>query len=130
MAVGAVISDGKGRVLLLRRRQSPFMGGRYEIPGGVVEEGEDLFQALKREVREETGLEVRAVACHLGSHDFLSRRGLRMRRHDFAVLAEGIVRVCPKEHDRHQWSAPASERNVTENTRVALSAYMRTSASS
>jgi 8-oxo-dGTP diphosphatase len=52
VVVGALIRDG-GRVLLLHRRD-----GTWTTPGGWVERGETWRDALRREVREETGLEV------------------------------------------------------------------------
>ncbi len=52
---GVVFLDG--RVLLIRRRFDP-MAGRWSIPGGAVEVGERLDEALAREMREETGLDV------------------------------------------------------------------------
>ena len=52
---GVLIRDG--RVLLIRRGKPPLYG-RWVVPGGTVELGESLEQALVREMREETGLEV------------------------------------------------------------------------
>jgi ADP-ribose pyrophosphatase YjhB (NUDIX family) len=56
LGVGAVIFVGD-RVVLIRRRQPP-MQGEWSIPGGSVELGESLEGALRREMREETGLEI------------------------------------------------------------------------
>ncbi|MGY1807294.1 NUDIX hydrolase [Blastococcus sp. SYSU D00669] len=59
--VGAVVRDGAGRLLLIRRGQEPSRG-LWSLPGGRVEPGETAEQAVVREVREETGLDVRAGA--------------------------------------------------------------------
>ena len=56
-AVGAIIRDEHGRLLLIRRGRPPG-AGRWSIPGGRVEPGESDAAALAREVREETGLAV------------------------------------------------------------------------
>lgn len=57
VGVGAVLIHD-GRVLLIRRGTEP-LRGRWVVPGGRVEAGETLEAALVREVLEETGLEVR-----------------------------------------------------------------------
>ncbi len=56
-SVVACIVDEKGRVLLTRRCIEPFCG-LWVMPGGKVDHGEPLLQALHREVREEVGIEV------------------------------------------------------------------------
>jgi mutator protein MutT len=56
VAVGAVIIDGD-RVLLVKRANEP-LKGEWSLPGGAVEIGEPLEEALAREVREETCLDV------------------------------------------------------------------------
>jgi 8-oxo-dGTP diphosphatase len=57
--VGAVIKDGAGRLLLIKRGHEPGKG-LWSIPGGRIEPGESDEAALVREVREETGLVVTA----------------------------------------------------------------------
>ncbi|MEM2896168.1 MAG: NUDIX hydrolase [Candidatus Bathyarchaeia archaeon] len=59
VGVGAVIKK-KGYVLLVKRRYDPGKG-LWSIPGGLVELGETVQEAVKREVREETGLEVEVI---------------------------------------------------------------------
>ncbi|HEX6495523.1 MAG TPA: NUDIX hydrolase [Acidobacteriaceae bacterium] len=55
--VGAVVLDGDGRVLLVRRGQQPLLG-EWSLPGGALELGERLEDGVRREVQEETGLDV------------------------------------------------------------------------
>lgn len=63
-AVGAVVVDRAGRVLVVRRGRPPGVGD-WSLPGGRVETGESLEQAVVREVYEETGVRARVV-CALG----------------------------------------------------------------
>ncbi len=57
--VGAVIVKGD-KVLLVRRGREPLLG-QWSLPGGAVELGESLEQAIVREVKEETGLAIAPV---------------------------------------------------------------------
>lgn len=57
LGVGALIFDGD-RILMVERGGEPLKGW-WSIPGGLVETGESIDQAVRREVREETGLDVR-----------------------------------------------------------------------
>jgi ADP-ribose pyrophosphatase YjhB (NUDIX family) len=59
--VGAVVHDAAGRLLLIQRGHDPHRGS-WTLPGGRVEGGETPEQAIVREVREETGLDVRVGA--------------------------------------------------------------------
>jgi len=58
VGVGAVIFDGDC-VLLVKRGREP-LKGQWSLPGGAVDVGETLDQAIAREVKEETGLDVEA----------------------------------------------------------------------
>jgi ADP-ribose pyrophosphatase YjhB (NUDIX family) len=59
VGVGALIFEG-GRILLAQRGKAPLMG-QWSLPGGLVETGESLKSAVRREVLEETGLEVKPL---------------------------------------------------------------------
>ena len=74
---GVLIRDGK--VLLIRRGKPPLYG-RWVVPGGTVELGESLEQALVREMREETGLEVVPLEI-LTVFDRIERDGDRVVYH-------------------------------------------------
>jgi ADP-ribose pyrophosphatase YjhB (NUDIX family) len=57
----AIVFDDAGRVLLARRAREPDRG-KWDVPGGFVEEGEDPLAALRRELLEETSLTVEPIA--------------------------------------------------------------------
>jgi ADP-ribose pyrophosphatase YjhB (NUDIX family) len=56
VTAGAIVTDARGRVLLLRHRFRP--GSGWGVPGGFMETGEQADETLRRELREEIGLEV------------------------------------------------------------------------
>lgn len=59
VGVGALIVDGQGRLFLARRGpMAKNERGLWEFPGGAVERGERLADALRREIREEYGIEI------------------------------------------------------------------------
>jgi 8-oxo-dGTP diphosphatase len=69
VAVGAVVRDHAGRLLVIRRARPP-AEGRWTVPGGRVEGGERVAEAVAREVREETGLTVE-VGPLVGVHEII-----------------------------------------------------------
>jgi 8-oxo-dGTP diphosphatase len=58
-AIGVVRRGGK--VLIAKRPAGKHLGGCWEFPGGAVEQGETAEEAVVRELREETGLDVRVT---------------------------------------------------------------------
>jgi ADP-ribose pyrophosphatase YjhB (NUDIX family) len=64
LSVDAAVFDESGRLVLIQRADN----GAWAMPGGAAEVGETPAEAVAREVREETGLEVRAVQL-LGIYD-------------------------------------------------------------
>ena len=92
------------KVLLVRRREDDFLGGIYEFPGGKVEDGEGLADALIREVREETGLRVGGIGRYLGFFDYDSEDSERRRVFNFHVDVRGALEIRLREHDRFVWA--------------------------
>ena len=62
----AIVLNDAGEVLLTKRAIEPFLG-YWDLPGGFCQAGESLDEAVRRELREETGLEV-AVERMIGSY--------------------------------------------------------------
>jgi 8-oxo-dGTP diphosphatase len=93
VGVGAIIL-GRDRVLLVERAGEP-LTGYWSLPGGVLEVGESLHDGVRREVREETGLEVEP----LGIFEVFERinRDGRGRTEYHYVLVDYMCRVTGGE---------------------------------
>ncbi len=101
LVVGAAVVR-HGRVLATRRTRPASAAGRWELPGGKVEPGEEPHDAVVREVSEELGCVVR-VTGPLDAPDVEIRPGLVLR----AVLAELVDgEPVPREHDALRWLGP------------------------
>jgi mutator protein MutT len=102
IAAHAVITDRRGRLLLLRRPEtSEDNPGRWEFPGGKIDPGEGIHDALVREVREETGLEARPGRL-LGAGDQERREGRVVHLVLGAVAPDREVALS-EEHDAYRW---------------------------
>jgi 8-oxo-dGTP diphosphatase len=102
LCVGAAIFRGDQLLLLRRAPSQRFLPGAWDIPGGHVEDGETLVEALRREVREETRLPVKigrpfhawtyGVRGRVVEVDFLGRTTSRL-----------VPRLNPREHSEFAW---------------------------
>lgn len=73
VAVAIIWDVDRGRLLVARRPADKHVGGMWEFPGGKCEAGESIESALRREIREELGIEVtilgsRSLAVHRYEH--------------------------------------------------------------
>jgi ADP-ribose pyrophosphatase YjhB (NUDIX family) len=108
LAVSAAVFR-KGRVLIVRRARAPLIG-HFSLPGGVVEVGETLVEAVARELMEEVG--VAAEIIGFNRHvEAIAREGDRVRTH-FIIASfvarwiSGEARVSD-EVDAVDWIDPA-----------------------
>ena len=88
-AVGAIIIKD-GHILLIKRGAEPSYG-KWSVPGGHIELGETIENALKREVLEETGLGVE-ISRLAGVYDLIARDGENIEHHYVIIefLAEAV----------------------------------------
>jgi len=92
-SVVACVIDAVGKVLLTRRTVEPF-NGLWVMPGGKIDHGEPILQALHREVREEVGIEVRVE----GLLDAYEHIGVGSNGDHFVIL---YYRAVPLSLDLH-----------------------------
>jgi 8-oxo-dGTP diphosphatase len=112
-AVGAVVVDPQGRILLVRRARPPAQGS-WTLPGGKVERGETAEAAIVREVHEETGLSIHIVAG-LGAEE-LERDGFAYRIEEhLAVCSHGGIPVAGDDAADARWV----DRSELESLHVA-----------
>ena len=120
----ALVTDDRGRLLLARRAFEPFLGC-WDTPGGFVEEGEHPLDALRRELLEETALEVEPVSfigCWMdvygdaaAAQTTLNLTGRRVSRRGTLAPADDVAELA--------WFAP--DELPDQTTGVAFSETSR-----
>ena len=104
--VGAFIFNAKGELLLLQSHKWP---GRYVVPGGHVELGERLEEAVVREAKEETGLDVRDLEF-INFQQFIYDPAFWKKRHfiffDYACQTDGTNVQLNDEAEGFVWAEP------------------------
>ncbi len=123
--VGAIITNEKGQIFLAKRKQDDFMGGIYEIPGGKANKGENIYDTLVREIKEETNLTIKKVTSYIGQFDYLSSSCKKCRQFNFKVEVTGGP-VLLTEHDTYKWinlEEVNDESNISPELRHALLVY-------
>ncbi|HZK05981.1 MAG TPA: NUDIX domain-containing protein, partial [Actinomycetaceae bacterium] len=101
VVAAAIIADG--RLLAAERSSPPALAGQWELPGGKVENGEEPVAALRREIREELGVELviggRVPAPDGGDWPVLGGHLMRVWRCELAVGQPEPL----QDHSRLSW---------------------------
>jgi 8-oxo-dGTP diphosphatase len=122
VGVGAVILDGY-KILLEKRKNAPSKG-KWSVPGGLVELGEDVKEAVIREVKEETCLDVyEPRLVDVVNYVSLSDRGAVVYHYvilDYLVTVKGGDAKAASDADALKWVPfnEVEEYDLTESFRL------------
>jgi ADP-ribose pyrophosphatase YjhB (NUDIX family) len=124
--VGALVENSRGEILLVRTYK---WGDRYSLPGGKIERGETQEAALRRELREETGLEVHNIRFLLvqdciDSPEF--HRPAHMLLLNYHCRADGMEVRLNDEAQSYGWVTPrdALRLDLNEPTRRLIEHFL------
>ncbi|WLS47089.1 NUDIX domain-containing protein [Micromonospora profundi] len=119
---GALIVGHDGRIFFQRR--SPhrrLFPNCWDIVGGHLEPGEDVDEALRREITEETGWLLSHVLGPVGEYHYVGDDGLARIEHDFLVRVDGDLAHPTLEagkHTEYRWLAEHEVTVLDENRDV------------
>jgi len=125
IVVSAVIKHNN-KFLLVERAPCDFLGGLITLPGGSMQENENLLQAIMREIKEETGLIITEVTSYLGSFDYASSSEKKVRQFNFLVKTKsGNIKLDPTEHCKYYFLNSSDKKfstlNISSGTKKILS---------
>ncbi|HEX2967246.1 MAG TPA: (deoxy)nucleoside triphosphate pyrophosphohydrolase [Syntrophorhabdaceae bacterium] len=118
--VVAAVIENAGRVLIGRRKVGKQHAGKWEFPGGTLEEGESREECLKRELSEELGIvvEVEKQLCTC-SHTYTPEWTIQLEAYFVTVIGGTFVL---QDHDKLMWVHPEelSDFDFTETDRAVI----------
>ena len=103
----------EGRILCIRKTRGPYRG-RYDLPGGTPEIGESLVETLKREMLEETGLQVSAIHKNTIRDVFVTVPEIACVHHKFVLFT---IDVEEKDAQTVENFVTSEEKNDSKGIR-------------
>ncbi len=130
-SVAALIENSAGNVLFTRRKQDP-QRGKLGIPGGFVNPGENLEEALLREVHEEVGIELKSWSYLGGWPNQYSYKSVIYSVTDIYFVAQvedfESIKTCPDEVDGEHIANPVTielDDLAFPTLKAAVSKYLK-----
>jgi phosphoglycolate phosphatase len=116
ITVGAIIERADGKLLLVRTHK---WRGRWGLPGGKVDRGETLEDALRRELREETGLEIHDMTFVIAQESIDSPefyKPAHMLLMNYHCRSEGSDVRLNDEAQEYLWAVPEAALGLELST--------------
>lgn len=130
LVVRAIIKNGDDKILMIQRHaKDSWEADKWEFPGGKVDIGQEIHEAMAREVLEETNLDVRANShtAHVSSYIVKAGKyeGMPLVSITFTTEYIGNNVKISKEHKAYQWVSrnDAMELDLTTEARKTLVEY-------
>lgn len=107
-------SEGKYLLALINPALYPEVGAKWDIIGGRINPGTDLINNLKREIKEEVGLELTTVPKLVAAQDILRIPGRHVVRLTYIGNIEGDPKIN-EEHLEAKWFTPDEIKKIDES---------------
>lgn len=125
----AIIKNNKGEILLLKRGETKTFQNYWQLPEGKLEKKEKPITALKREIKEELGAEVKQLKLGAGvSQSELEAKGIKYLsfRIIFPVKLKTNYITLGSEHSDYQWIHPKKIKGLAllPGTREAINSFL------
>ena len=114
LIVHAVIFNDKKEILLLKRSEDEdVFPNLWDIPGGTLEDGEDPEIGMRREIMEETGLNVKEISLVACASNIDTNKNKQFILLEFITqYIGGTLILNPKEHQEYRWVVFSDLKNL------------------
>ena len=115
VGVKALLKNSEGKYLLIRRSSEkyPEVGAKWDIIGGRIDPGTTLLENLKREIKEEVNLDLKALPWLVAAQDILKVAGRHVVRLTYIGSIEGEPKITDTDHSEWKWFTLKEIKNLS-----------------
>ena len=115
VGIKALLKNSEGKYLLIRRSSEkyPEVGAKWDIIGGRIDPGTTLLENLKREIKEEVNLDLKALPRLVAAQDILKVAGRHVVRLTYMGSIEGEPKITDTDHSEWKWFTLKEIKNLS-----------------
>ena len=115
VGIKALLKNSEGKYLLIRRSSEkyPEVGAKWDIVGGRIDPGTTLLENLKREIKEEVNLDLKALPWLVAAQDILKVAGRHVVRLTYIGSIEGEPKITDTDHSEWKWFTLKEIKNLS-----------------